>query len=86
MGKFKTKAPKTGYIRPISAMTETPGREWRRVAVQDVQVGDIIAGMGVVKTIFQTCRSDEYYLEAGESVEGSFDATKEVFAFVRKVN
>lgn len=82
MGKLKNKKARTGFTLPSTDITKVD-REWRHVAVQDLQVGDIVADMGIVKTIEPTCR-DTVYLEAGESVDGTIPLDTELFAFVKK--
>lgn len=83
MGQFKAKAPRTGFTRPSTDATKVD-RHWKTVKIKDLEVNDIVAGMGIVKLVFQTCGA-EYYLEAGDSVDQEFDPDTEVLAFVKKV-
>ena len=84
MGKFKSKAARTGFNRPQATGSSEINREWKTVTIKQLAEGDIIAGKGIVKTIFQTCRDDEYYLEAGEVTDQVFSSEEQVYAFVKK--
>ena len=84
MGKFKSKKAAPTYNRP----TATGGavtRAWKTVAIKDLQVGDIVAGLGIINLIQPTC-CDDYYVEAGESHQDSHAASEQVYAFVKKEN
>lgn len=83
MGNFKARKARTGFNRP-SANVGSVNREWRTVPISDLAIGDIVAGKGIVKLVFQTCNADEYFLEAGETVEDCFDGSELVYAFVKK--
>lgn len=83
MGNFKTKKPNTGFTRPVANGSQNINREWKTIPAKDVQEGDIIAGMGIVKMTFEACDSTQY-IEAGETTEIFLDLDTEVFAFVKK--
>lgn len=85
MGKFKNKKPRTGFNRPQANLGSDVKREWKNTKVRDLQVDDIIAGMGVVKTSVETC-DGQWYIEAGESTDDFFDPEMGLLAFVRKVD
>ena len=86
VGQFKTRKPKIDLSRPSIDLDTKATREWRHVPVKDLQSGDIVADIGLVHVITQTCGSD-YYFRAGEGErEYFFSADYEVFAFVRKAD
>lgn len=87
MGRFKSKKPRTGYVVPVSIMSQDIDREWKDVYPQFLQVGDIVAGKGVITYHSLTCRN-EVYIEAGipESKEYILPADDTVKAFVKKGN
>jgi len=86
MGQFKTRKPRVDLSRPVIDLGNKNSREWRNVEVKDLQSGDIVADMGIVHVITQTCGSD-YYFRAGEGEQEYFFAPDHVvFAFVRKVD
>lgn len=85
MGRFKNKKPRTGFSRPQSVMSSDVQREWKSVQVKDLQIDDIVAGMGVVVFCAETC-DGEWYVQAGESTDDFFSPDKSVLAFVRKVD
>lgn len=84
MGRLKNKVANPQFNRPAIDSTKT-NREWKNVAVKDLLVEDIVAGMGLVNYVFQTCGED-YYLNAGENNEAFFNPDHLVYAFVRKEN
>lgn len=88
MGKFKSKAPRTGYTAPSSVMTQDVDREWKDVYPDTLQKDDIVAGLGKVTEIenYLTCRN-EVVISAGipESKEYFLEADSKVKAFVKKV-
>lgn len=87
MGKFKNKKPRTGFSRPQAVAGEVVDREWKDVYPQFLQVGDIVAGKGVIVYHSLTCRN-EVYVEAGipDSKEYHLPAKEKVKAFVKKGN
>jgi hypothetical protein len=85
MGRFKNKKPRTGFSRPQSTISSGEKRIWKNTKVKDLQKDDIIAGMGVVKQIFESC-DGTWYIEAGESTADCFDPDLGFLAFVRKVD
>lgn len=82
MGKFKSKPP-SAPKRPGTALSLNHGRVWKHTELSNLAEGDIISGMGVVKVLQATCKS-EIYLEAGEAVVGFYDPNMEVYAFTYK--
>lgn len=85
MAQFKNRKPKTGYSRPQATAGQEVTRHWQNTKVRDLQENDIIAGMGVVKTIFESC-DGTWYIEAGEATEDFFEADLGLLAFVKKGN
>ncbi len=84
MGKLVNKAAKTGFNRPVAQASTEVTREWREVKVSQLDHDDLLAGFGVIKLITETCDTEEYYIQAGESNELFLEADKVVLAFVRK--
>ena len=85
MAGFKSKKPKIDLSRPVSSMGSEHNREWRTVTIAELKLNDLVAGMGLVKGIFETC-GENYYLIAGENTDQEFDPDMQVLAFVRKDN
>lgn len=85
MAGFRNKKPKLGFDRPKAVGGQEVLRAWSTVKMSEIQVGDIIAGMGLVRTVQPTCR-DEIYVEAGENTELFLPPDDEVLAFVKKGN
>lgn len=87
MAGFKTKAPRTGFNRPTSAMSQDVDREWRDVYAKDLEPGDIVTGMGLVISVERIIRPF-VDVEAGvpESKRYHIYGLEPVKAFVRKVN
>jgi hypothetical protein len=82
MGRFINKPPRTGFSRPATNL-EKVERHWKDVPVQELDLGDIVAGMGIVKTISPTC-NNTIYVEAGEGNTGFFEYDMTFLAFVKK--
>lgn len=82
MGRFINKPPRTGFSRPATNL-EKVERHWKDVPVQHLQVGDTVAGMGIIKLIMPSC-DDTIYVEAGESNDGFIKHGTIFFAFVKK--
>lgn len=85
MGKFKSKKPKLGYSAPTAIMNTEHNKEWRQALPSELSVGDILAGLGIVKGVFESC-DGTWYIEAGDSTEDFFAAHIELKAFTRKAN
>ena len=56
MAGFKAKAPRTGFSRPRSLGGQKVDREWREVYAKDLEVDDIVAGLGVVTQVDRKIR------------------------------
>ncbi len=84
MGNFKSKKPRLGYSAPTAVMNTDHGKEWRNAIPAELSVGDILAGKGMIKSIFESC-DGTWYIEAGDSVEDFYAAHVEMKAFTRKV-
>lgn len=85
MGQFKSKKSRKGFGRPTATAGQAVDREWRNIKVQDLQKDDLLAGKGLVSSVFHSC-DDMWYVAAGESNEGFYPRDTEVLAFVRKDN
>lgn len=82
MGKLKNKAPRTGYTAPSIEITHH-NRQWLHIPVSSLKEGDIVANMGLIKLVMQTC-GEEYYIQAGEGEKEYFLAPDhEVYAFIQ---
>jgi hypothetical protein len=87
MAGFKSKKPRTGFSRPTASGGEVVDRQWRDVYPEDLQEGDLVAGMGVITFLIPATNcSDEIYVEAGlpESKDYFLPNDVKVKAFVRK--
>lgn len=82
MAGFKSKKPNIDLSRPAFAMGSNHGRVWKNVNVAELRQGDIVSGMGLVKTTLQTCEED-HYLQIGDK-EYFLSPDHMVFAFVKK--
>ena len=85
MGNFKSKKPRLGYTAPSALMNTEHNKEWRDCLPSELSQGDILAGHGVIKTIFESC-DGMWYIEAGDSTEDFFADHLSLKAFTRKVN
>lgn len=82
MGRLKSKAPNPKFTKP-SIDSTVVDRAWKNVEAQDLKIGDLIAGMGLINQIHRTC-DEKFYVSAGESNEAFYSPDKVVLAFVRK--
>jgi hypothetical protein len=85
VGEFKARKPRVDLSRPVVDLGSNGAREWRTVKMKELQIGDVVAGMGRVEMALEAC-DYTIYIEAGESTEDFFDPDIEVFAFVPKGN
>jgi len=89
MAGFKAKKAKLpNGARPSVDFDRTHAdREWKDVKAHQLDIDDIVAGMGVVLFVGTTCR-DEIVIEAGkpDSKDYFLDRDQVVKAFVKKEN
>lgn len=87
MAGFKSKKPRTGYTAPEAKMSQNVDREWKDVYPDELVVGDLLAGKGLITDKHITCR-DEILITAGVPNGTEYDLPKDVKvkAFIRKAN
>jgi len=88
MAGFKSRRTRPDGSRPSVDWDRTHSdREWRDIEAQYLDKDDIVAGMGVILYVGETCR-DEVAIEAGkpESKDYFLGKTEIVKAFVKKEN
>jgi hypothetical protein len=88
MGKLKNKVVKPTLNRPSIDLDRTHSpRVWKDVEAQTLDIGDTVAGMGLILYVGNTCR-DEVSIEAGipDAKDYFLNKTDIVKAFVKKEN
>jgi hypothetical protein len=87
MAGFKSKKARTGYVTPESKMSQDVDREWKDVYPDELAVGDILAGKGLITMKDITCQ-DDIFIMAGVPDSNTYDLPKnvKVKAFIRKAN
>lgn len=85
MGSFKSKKPRLGYTAPTAVVNTAHNKEWRDAIPSELSVGDIVADLGAISAIFESC-DGMWYIQAGDSTEDFFAAHVELKAFTRKVD
>jgi hypothetical protein len=85
MGHFKSKKAVPSFNKPSTNLNTEHNKEWRSALPNELSEGDILAGSGVIKAIFESC-DGTWYIEAGDSTEDFFSNNVALYAFTRKVN